>query len=413
MQIERIVLLNKTLPELEDIVAKLGAPKFRAKQIADWLMRGVSSIDAMKNLPADFRTKLSEIAQPLPCTIARTLISSDTSTTKLLLSFNSSSLASCSKVPFAGEGVDGEVGRGSGNKPVASGDSLSPLSTLHPPLLIESVLMKTRYGNSACISSQAGCAMGCKFCASTLAGLERNLTATEMLAQIHALQSLTPDRISRVVIMGSGEPLLNLENVIEFMELLNGSTKVPFAGEGVDGAAGRGSGNKVVGSAGQGGGMSYRKITLSTCGIPEGIRALTRWGKPINLALSLHAPNDTLRSEIMPINRTHPLASVFAATDEWQAATKRQLTAEYIVIGGINDTEAHAHELAELIGARDIFVNLIPYNPVAEREFNAPSNNAVHRIKDILERRKIPVAIRYERGADINSACGQLRNSAK
>lgn len=334
----KIIILNMPLADIETLVVGLGEPKFRAKQIADWLARGVADFAEMKNLPASLREKLAAVAQPLPCKIVKTLTSSDGNTHKLLLSF---------------------------------GDKT----------LIESVVMKTRYGNSVCVSSQSGCAMGCKFCASTLLGLDRNLTATEMLAQVAAAQSiLQNDRISHVVIMGSGEPLQNFDNVIEFMERLNET-------------------------------ISWRKITLSTCGITEGINRLAQWGKPINLALSLHAPTDELRSQIMPINKAYPLTQTLAALDIWQAATKRQLTFEYIVLGGVNDSVEHAEQLADLVGARDVFVNLIPYNPVSEREFSAPSNNAVHRIKEVLERRKIPCAVRFERGKDINSACGQLRNN--
>jgi 23S rRNA (adenine2503-C2)-methyltransferase len=213
-----------------------------------------------------------------------------------------------------------------------------------------------------------------------LRGFSRNLTADEMMAQVAAAQgALGGERVSHVVIMGSGEPLLNLDNVLEFIEKLNEK-------------------------------ISYRKITLSTCGIVPGIDKLAEWGKPVNLALSLHAPDDELRSKIMPINSKHPLRDVMAACDRWQAATKRQLTFEYIVLKDVNDSARNAKQLAELIASRDVFVNLIPFNPVAERDFAAPSGNAVHRMKDALLAAKIPCAIRFERGADINSACGQLRN---
>jgi 23S rRNA (adenine2503-C2)-methyltransferase len=360
---ERIILLGKSLGDLEELMTILSEPKFRAKQIADWLDSGVSSFDQMKNIPKSLRTKLSEIAAPLPCIIKQKLTSADKSTTKLLLEFSD---------PGAG---------------------ISSTRTT----LIETVLMRTRYGNSVCISSEAGCAMGCKFCASTLRGLDRNLSAVEMLSQVRAAASiLTIDRISHVVIMGSGEPLLNIDNTIEFMELLN-SKAINFT-------------NRSESETKFKTNISWRKITLSTCGIPPGIRRLTEWGKPINLAVSLHAPSDELRTQIMPINAKYPISEIIKATDEWQAATGRQLTFEYIVLGGVNDSQKCAQELVNLIGRRDIFVNLIPYNPVAERELIAPSGNAVHRIKDILEKNKIPCAIRFERGSDINSACGQLRN---
>ncbi|MDR0448900.1 MAG: 23S rRNA (adenine(2503)-C(2))-methyltransferase RlmN [Rickettsiales bacterium] len=333
---EKTILLGKSLAEIESLAARLGAPKFRARQIMDWLDKGASGFADMKNLPAGLRDKLGEAAAVLPCEIIKTLSSKDGNTHKLLLDFG-----------------DAEI---------------------------ESVVMKTRYGNSVCVSSQAGCGMGCKFCASTLRGFSRNLAASEMMAQVAAAQSaLGGGRVSHVVIMGGGEPLLNFENVVEFIEKLNER-------------------------------ISYRKITLSTCGIVPGIDKLARWGKPINLALSLHAPDDGLRERIMPINAKHPLREVVAACDRWQAATKRQLTFEYMVLKDTNDSVENAKQLAALVGARDVFVNLIPWNPVAEREFSAPSGNAVHRMKDILEAAKIPCAIRFERGADIDSACGQLRN---
>ncbi|MDR0319382.1 MAG: 23S rRNA (adenine(2503)-C(2))-methyltransferase RlmN [Rickettsiales bacterium] len=368
------VLFGKTLAEIEALAAGLGEPKFRARQIMDWLDKGVASFAEMKNLPAGLRAKLGDAAAVLPCEIVKVLESKDGGTKKLLLGFST---------PHQNRGA-----------------------VLTPPqggsCLIETVLMRTRYGNSVCVSSQAGCAMGCAFCASTLRGFSRNLTANEMMAQVAAAQSLlVNERVSHVVIMGSGEPLLNLDNVLEFIEKLN----TPHQNRGAVLTPPQGGSCR--------GGISYRKITLSTCGVVPGIDRLTEWGKPINLALSLHAPDDELRSRIMPINAKYPIAEVMAATDRWQAATKRQLTAEYIVLGGVNDSAGHAEGLADLIGSRDVFVNLIPFNPVAEREFIAPSGNAVHRMKDALEARKIPCAIRFERGADIQSACGQLRNGQK
>jgi 23S rRNA (adenine2503-C2)-methyltransferase len=333
-------LLNLSLPQLEDLVVRYNQPKFRAKQIMDFVSKGEIVIENMKNLPSEFRETLANNYQVLPADIKTVLKSEDGNTAKLLLDFGAGTL-------------------------------------------IETVLMKTKYGNSVCVSSQSGCAMGCKFCASTLRGFARNLSAAEMLSQVYAAQSLLGfgERVSHIVIMGSGEPMLNLDNVLEFLEILNLRLEI-----------------------------SWRHLTVSTCGVVPGILKLADWGKPINLAISLHAPNDELRSKIMPINNQYKLADVIAATDVWQAKTKRQLTFEYIVLSGVNDGAAQAEELANLIGARDVFVNLIPYNAVSEREFSAPSNNAVHRIKDVLEARKIPVKIRVERGSDINSACGQLRN---
>jgi len=390
----KTVLFDKTLPELEKIVTDLGSPKFRAKQIYDWLAKGVNSFDQMKNLPTELRAKLKESATPLPCEIIKVLTSSDNSTHKLLLNFNTAA-------------------HNSGSHRDTEPNLVRAGRAPQKPISVETVLMQTRYGNSVCISSQAGCASGCKFCASTLRGFQRNLTATEMLAQVAAAQSiLTNERISHVVIMGTGEPLMNINNTIEFIERLNNpSNKTDFClpirdPQALDGlGAGKESAGRENNRA-----LSYRRITLSTCGIPGGIDRLTDWGRPINLAISLHAPTNELRSRIMPINEKYPLEEIMSACDRWQSKTKRQLTLEYIVLKDTNDSPAHARELADLIGNRDVFVNLIPYNPVPEREFSAPSNNAVHRIKEILDANKIPCKIRYERGQDIASACGQLRN---
>lgn len=250
------ILFNLTSPELEKFVVDMGQPKFRSAQIREWLMRGAPDFSVMKNLPEKLRNDLSAVAETLPVKIIKKLESADGATTKFLLELN-----------------DGEQ--------------------------IESVLMRTSYGNSVCVSSQAGCAMGCKFCASTLLGLKRNLTTNEIFAQILVAQwELRNDKFSdkpirpngdanngdasHIVIMGTGEPLQNTQNVIGFMERANHDM-----------------------------GIGWRKITLSTCGIVSGIEELISWGRPINLAISLHAPTDELRSQIMPINNKYKLGRSF------------------------------------------------------------------------------------------------------
>lgn len=362
------ILFNLTSPELEKFVVDMGQPKFRSAQIREWLMRGAPDFSVMKNLPEKLRNDLSAVAETLPVKIIKKLESADGATTKFLLELN-----------------DGEQ--------------------------IESVLMRTSYGNSVCVSSQAGCAMGCKFCASTLLGLKRNLTTNEIFAQILVAQwELRNDKFSdkpirpngdanngdasHIVIMGTGEPLQNTQNVIGFMERANHDM-----------------------------GIGWRKITLSTCGIVSGIEELISWGRPINLAISLHAPTDELRSQIMPINNKYKLGEVLTAADKFTNLHNRQLMIEYILLGRKNEngetelfnaTPEYAEKLSELLRGKNCMVNLIPWNAVDERDFASPSGNAVHRFQDILIKNGIHTRIRRERGTDIGSACGQLRlNNAK
>lgn len=361
------ILFNFTDAELVEYVTQMGQPRFRAKQIRDWLNRGAPDFLSMKNLPDMLRHDLDATAQTLPVRVVKKLESSDGQTTKFLLELG-----------------DGEQ--------------------------IECVLMRTSYGNSVCVSSQAGCAMGCKFCASTLLGLKRNLTVNEIYSQILVAQwelrndhsSPRPIRpngdanngdVSHIVVMGTGEPLQNVENVIGFIERANSDM-----------------------------GIGWRKITVSTCGIVPGIRALTEWGRPINLAISLHAPTDELRSQIMPINNKYHLSAVLDAAFEFSGLHNRQLMIEYILLGVrgengepvlLNCTPEYAEKLSDLLRGKNCMVNLIPWNAVDERDFVSPSGNAVHRFQDILIKNGIHTRIRRERGNDIGSACGQLRLNNK
>jgi len=376
--------------ELEQFIVGMGQPKFRAKQIAEWLGRGAPDFSVMKNLPENLRLDLARAARTLPVEIETKLESSDGQTTKFLLKLN-----------------DGEV--------------------------IETVLMRTTYGNSVCVSSQAGCAMGCKFCASTLLGLRRNLTMNEMSAQVLVAQwelrssnfklqtSNLPKAngdanngdVSHIVVMGTGEPLQNTENVLGFLEYAN--VKL---------------------------GISWRRMTLSASGIVPGIEQLTEWGRPINLAISLHAPTDELRGKLMPINAKYPIAAVLDAAFANSEKTGRQLMIEYLLLDAAHQEESrelrvesrehknnanlsqlstlnsqlcncspeHALQLSELLRGKNVMVNLIPWNAVSERsEWATPSGNAVHRFQDMLIQNGIHTRIRRERGADIASACGQLR----
>ncbi len=362
------ILFNFTDSELEQYLTELGQPKFRAKQIRQWLNRGAPDFASMKNIPETLRKDLDAVAHTLPVRIIKKLESSDGETTKFLLELN-----------------DGEQ--------------------------IECVLMRTTYGNSVCVSSQAGCAMGCHFCASTLLGLKRNLTTNEIFSQILVAQwELRSDKnseksirangdanngdVSHIVIMGTGEPLQNTENVIGFIERANSEM-----------------------------GIGWRRITVSTCGIVPGIDRLIEWGRPINLAISLHAPTDELRSKIMPINNKYKLDEVLSAAWRFTDLHNRQLMIEYILLGTydengdahlLNATPEHAEQLTELLHGKNCMVNLIPWNAVDERSFASPSGNAVHRFQDILIKNGIHTRIRRERGTDIGSACGQLRlNNAK
>ena len=361
------VLFNFTDAELEKYLADMGQPRFRAKQIREWLNRGAPDFSVMKNIPEKLRIDLDNNAQTLPLKIVKKLESSDGETTKFLL-----------------EMTDGEQ--------------------------IECVLMRTTYGNSVCVSSQAGCAMGCKFCASTLLGLKRNLTANEIYAQILAAQwELRGDKftdkpirpngdannndVSHIVIMGTGEPLQNTENVIDFIERANSQM-----------------------------GIGWRRITVSTCGIVPGIDRLIEWGRPINLAISLHAPTDELRSQIMPINNKYKIDEVMDAAWRFTDLHNRQLMIEYILLGRrdengdvvlYNATPEYAEKLSEILRNKNCMVNLIPWNAVDERDFASPSGNAVHRFQDALIKNGIHTRIRRERGTDIGSACGQLRLNNK
>lgn len=360
----KTVLFSLTDAELQKFVVDMGEPKFRAAQIRDWLQRGAPDAESMKNLPVGLRKKLDSVAQTLPVKIVKKLQSADGETTKFLLELNDTEQIEC-------------------------------------------VLMRTTYGNSVCVSSQAGCAMGCKFCASTLLGLKRNLTVDEIYSQILVAQwelrngdvkirangDANNNDVSHIVVMGTGEPLQNTENVIGFLERANRELNI-----------------------------SWRRMTVSTCGIVPGIYDLIKWGRPINLAISLHAPTDELRSKIMPINNRYKIAEVLTAADEFTELHNRQLMIEYILLGKrgengetvlYNCTPEYAEQLSKLLAGKNAMVNLIPWNAVDERDFVSPSGNAVHRFQDILIKNGIHTRIRRERGTDIGSACGQLRLNNK
>lgn len=337
-------LFGLTLAELEAELAPL--PKFRAKQIAEWIyQKGARTFDEMTNLSKNLRAELAaryEIATPK---LIKRQTSKDGLTTKFLLAF-----------------ADGAA--------------------------VETVLMRHDYGCSVCISTQVGCQMGCRFCASTLKGLTRNLTAGEMLSEIIFVNERLRDENSKVdtlVVMGTGEPLMNFDNLIAMLNLLHENYTL---------------------------GLSYRKVTISTCGIVPAIYKLIDAEIPVTLSISLHAPNSALRSELMPINSAFDLRDVVKAGDAYAATTGRRVTYEYILIGGVNDTREHALQLSKLLGGRLANVNLIPLNPVDERNFRRPTHTAIQSFFHFLTSHKINATIRREMGAGIDAACGQLRNKS-
>ena len=336
---EKADIKSMSLLELTDFVTHLGEKGFRGKQLYQWMHEKLSpSIDDMTNLPAGFREKLKE-----EC-IYTLLRQKDVQVSK-----------------------DG---------------TKKYLFLLQDGNAVESVLMRYKFGNSLCISSQAGCRMGCRFCASTLEGLVRNLTPSEMLEQVYQITRDTGERVSHVVVMGTGEPLDNFDNLLRFIELLTGE-------------------------GGQN--LSQRNVTVSTCGLVPKIRELAEKKLQITLALSLHAPNQEKRRELMPVANKYELSSVIDACKTYVELTGRRITFEYSLVAGANDSPEDAKELADLIKGINCHVNLIPVNPIKERTYKRPKGEAVQGFKNKLEKYGINVTIRREMGQDIDGACGQLR----
>ncbi len=319
------------------------APAFRAEQIYKWLYSGASP-DEMTNVPKSLREKLkTELYTELPAVDTK-LVSKIDGTVKYLFRM--------------------EDGAG-----------------------IESVVMPYSYGNSICVSSQAGCRMGCAFCASTVDGLDRNLTAGEIIGQVLAAQRDTGQKISHIVIMGSGEPMDNYENVLTFIR-------------------------NAVNPKGLG--LSARHITLSTCGLVDGIRRLQKEGLPINLAISLHAADDTLRRTLMPIAKTVTVDALIDEAVQYFENTHRRVTLEYALIRGVNDSASCARLLAQKCsGKPGLHVNLIPVNSIEERSFRRSSKETADLFLKTLTEAGIQATVRRKMGADIDAACGQLRRSKK
>ena len=338
---DKPILLDMDMAELGAFLTELGEPAFRAKQIFTWLHRGVSFMD-MSNLPKALREALAAKALDLPLRLHQSFPSQKDKTVKFL--------NAC---------ADGNI--------------------------VESVLMQYHYGYSLCISTQVGCKMGCAFCASTLNGCVRSLSAGEMLAQVLLANRYlgVSGKVSHVVLMGSGEPLDNYDNVVRFLRLINHA-------DGLN--------------------ISLRAISVSSCGIVPRIRQLAGEGLPITLSISLHAPNDEVRRRIMPIANRYPIGELMAAVRDYVKQTGRRVVFEYALIDGLNASPAHARELARLVSGMQCHVNLIPLNRVDERSLAPASPRAVQTFLDTLEALHVSATVRREMGADIAGACGQLRN---
>ena len=338
-------IFGLTIEKLQELFIAKGFKKFRAKQVYQWLyQKSVFDFQAMHNLSKADIALLEQSFSILPrqIEILREQNSSDGMTSKLLL------------------------GLPDGNS-------------------VETVLMHHDYGYSVCVSSQVGCDMHCSFCASGLKGAVRNLTAAEIVAQVYLFNERLREKnamVSRVVVMGSGEPMLNFDSVLGALDFLHREDTSN---------------------------MSYRNMTISTCGIIPGIERLQNEGKPINLAISLHAVKNELRTELMPVNKGFPFVDVLAAAESYSKASGRQITYEYILLKNKNDSPQDAELLSNYLRYKQATVNLIPANPVPEQGFERPSKNAVERFLHILQKNRINATVRKEMGKDIDAACGQLR----
>lgn len=328
------------LEELKTELESMGEKAFRAKQMYEWMhVKLARSFDEMTNLSAKFREQCKEKYEYTCVKPVRIQESKIDGTKKFLFELS-----------------DGNV--------------------------VESVWMQYKHGNSVCISSQVGCRMGCRFCASTLDGLERNLTPSEMLDQIYAITRLTQERVSNVVVMGTGEPMDNYDNILKFLHLLTDENGLN---------------------------ISQRNVTVSTCGIVPRMRQLADEKLQITLALSLHATTDEKRRKLMPIANRYSIKELMEVCRYYFEQTGRRITFEYSLVGGVNDTEEDAKELIALAKLLCCHINLIPVNPIKERDFVQSDTGHIQAFKNKLESKKIHVTIRREMGRDIDGACGQLR----
>ncbi len=343
MENKKCDILSQTLEKTEELMLEIGEPKFRAKQIYGWILKGMWG-EEMRNIPSALQKKLDDVCEFRLPKIKRKLVSQIDGTIKYLF-----------------ELIDGEY--------------------------IESVFMRYEHGNTLCISSQVGCRMGCKFCASTILGRVRDLTPSEMLGQIIAAQKDTGERVSNVVMMGIGEPLDNYDNTVKFLNLVSSENGLN---------------------------IGLRHISVSTCGLVDKIDEMAKEGLPITLSVSLHAYDNQVRSGIMPINNKYPIEKLLEACDRYFKVTGRRISFEYTLISGKNDTEEGAVRLAKVLkkyvhGA--CHVNLIPLNEVEETKLETSKN--VNNFKNKLVSLGINATVRRKLGSDINASCGQLRRQEK
>ncbi len=331
---------SMNLSELKEEIVAMGEKNFKAGQIYSWLHKhGAVSFDEMTNISKDFRAKLEKNYDIYTCTIEKKLVSVYDNTVKYLF-------------------------------------------RLHDGELIESVVMKYKYGYTICVSSQVGCKMGCKFCASGIAGFVRNLTASEILSQIYTAQKDLDIRISHIVMMGVGEPLDNFDNVMRFLTMISDENGLN---------------------------ISMRNISLSTCGVVSGIYELMEKKLQLTLSISLHAPNDEIRNQTMPVNSKWNIDTLLKACRDYTKATSRRISFEYAMISGVNDSDECAMELGKKLKGMLCHVNLIPVNSVKERDYKKSSDNRIAEFIKILEKYGINVTVRRTLGSDINASCGQLR----
>ena len=337
-----INLYDYEIKKLEELMLSIGQKKYRATQLFKWIYeKRVTDFNLMSDISKSFIAELNE--------------------------------KFCLDIPKIYK------------KQVSQDGTIKLLLELKDKSKVEAVLMRYNYGNVACVSSQVGCNMGCAFCASGLFKKQRNLDTSELIGQILVLDNLlkeTNERVSHVVVMGTGEPFDNYENVLSFIRILN--HPYGFA-------------------------IGARHITVSTCGIVEKIRQYANEGLQVNLAISLHAPNNEIRNKIMAINHKYPLEELMEAVKYYEKTASRRVTFEYILLSDVNDSKECAIELANLIKGTLAYVNLIPFNPVNELKYKRSSGNRVHEFMDTLMKRGINCTIRKEFGTDIDAACGQLR----
>lgn len=334
-------ILDYTLDELKLWMKSQGEKEFRAKQVFDWIYKGTYNFEGMKNLSKNTIEKLNMSFDIILPKVLKVYKSKDNCTFKFLFQLN-----------------DGNI--------------------------IESVVMKYEYGNSICVSTQVGCRMGCKFCASTIDGMVRNLSSGEILSQIIKAQDVLKETISNVVLMGSGEPLDNYDNVIKFLEIVNEKNGLN---------------------------IGQRHITLSTCGIVPKIIDLADKKLQITLAISLHAPNNEMRRYMMPITNKYPIEDVIKSCIYYTDVTNRRITFEYALIKGINDSKETAVELANILKGLLCHVNLIPVNKIKENTLERSSDAVIKEFKNVLLSKGIETTVRKKMGTDIDAACGQLRRN--